>query len=265
MKLERDRYVYGQDGPDGPTSIPLPGGITMPLLRILLLSVGLAATAGLVAAASTMTAEQLVAKNLEARGGADKLRAIKSMHTVGKVRVGGGLDAKVESWATAGSFRGEFSMQGMTAVQAWDGQQAWTISPFGGRREPQKITADDAKDLIEHADIAGPLVDYKDKGNTIEYLGTEDIDGTDAHKLRVTLKNGDSQILFIDPDAFLEIRVVNHRMVRGQEEVSTIDLGEYEKVDGVYFPFEAGNRHLEKVELNPAVDPKMFGFPGGGR
>jgi len=228
-------------------------------------------SAGLLAAALSgpalaMTAEELVAKNLEARGGEAKLRAIKSIHTVGKVRAGGGLDAKVESWAVApNAFRGEFSLQGMTAVQAWDGTQAWVISPFGGRKEPQKLPPDDAKGLVERADIAGPLVDYKAKGNTIEYLGTEDIDGTDAHKLRVTLKNGDSQVLFLDPDQFLEIRVVNHRMVRGQEEVSTTDLGEYEKVEGLYFPFESGQSHLDTVELNQPVDAKMFGFPGGAR
>jgi len=228
-------------------------------------------TAGLAAAvlsgpAFAMTAEELVAKNLEARGGEAKLRAITTMHTVGKVRAGGGLDAKVESWAISPkSYRGEFSLQGMTAVQAWDGSQAWAISPFGGRKEPQKLSPDDAKGLIEQSDIAGPLVDYKAKGNAIEYLGTEDIDGTDAHKLRVTLKNGDTEVLFLDPDAFLEIRVVNHRMVRGQEEVSTTNLGEYEKVDGIYFPFEAGNSRLDKVELNQPVDAKMFGFPGGAK
>jgi hypothetical protein len=214
--------------------------------------------------AAAMTADELVAKNLEARGGAAKLRAITTIHTVGKVRAGGGLDAKVESWAIApSSFRGEFNLQGMTEVNAWDGRQAWSISPFGGRRDPQKISADDAKGMIERADIAGPLVDYQAKGNTLEYLGTEDLDGTMAHKLRVKLKNGDSMILYLDPDQFLEIRVVNHRLVRGQDEVQTTDLGEYEKVDGIYFPFESGNNHLEKVELNQAIDPKMFGFPEG--
>jgi len=221
---------------------------------------------GLSGSASAMTADDLVAKNLEARGGAAKLRAITTMHTVGTQRIGGGQDAKVESWAIASEdFRGEFSLQGMTAVQAWDGHEAWSISPFGGRRDPQKISADDAKGLIEKADISGPLVDYQAKGNKVEYLGTEDIDGTDAHKLRVTLKNGDTQVLFLDPDQFLEIRVVNHRMVRGQEEVSTTDLGEYEKVDGMYFPFESGRTHLEKVELNQPIDLKMFAFPGGAR
>jgi hypothetical protein len=241
---------------------PSPKEIAM-VLRLLFLSAGLASLSGNV---SAMTAEELVAKNLDARGGAAKLRSITTIHTVGKVRTRGGTDAKVESWAIApDSFRGEFSLQQMTAVQAWDGKQAWAISPFQGRRDPQKLTPDDAKALVEQADIAGPLVDYQAKGNKIEYLGTEDIDGTDAHKLRVTLKNGDTEVLYLDPDQFLEIRVVNHRMVRGQEEVSTTDLGEYEKVDGIYFPFESGRNHTEKVELNQTIDRKMFAFPGEAR
>jgi hypothetical protein len=235
----------------------------MSLRQIVLLSAALVAFSEQAAA---MTAEELVAKNLEARGGEAKLKALTTMHTVGTRRLGGGRDAKIEFWAIAAKgYRGEFSLQGMTAVSAWDGHEAWSISPFGGRKDPQKITADDAKEMIEEADIAGPLVDYRAKGNTVEYLGTEDVDGTDAHKLRVTLKNGDTKVLFLDPDAFLEIRVVSHRMVRGQEDVSATDLGEYEKVDGIYFPFESGRSQLEKVELNQPIDPKIFAFPGGGK
>jgi hypothetical protein len=208
-----------------------------------------------------MTADELVAKNIEARGGAAKLRAITSLHTVGKVRVGGGSEAKTESWVVApDKYRSEFSLQGMTAVQAWDGQQAWSISPFGGRKDPQKLSADDAKPLVEAADIVGPLFDWKAKGSKLESLGTEDIDGTDAYKLRVTQKNGDSVVVFLDPDSFLEIRLVNHRIVRGQEQVQTTDLGEYEQVDGVYLPFEVGRNQIDKVELNVKVD-QSFSFP----
>ena len=222
--------------------------------------------AALPVAAATPTAEELIAKNLEARGGAAKLQAIKSMHTVGTIRVGGGLDAKVESWTVAlEKYRSDFSLQGMTAIQSWDGSDAWVVRPFGGRKEPQKLSADDSKDLVDAADLAGPFVDWQGKGSKVEYLGTEDIDGTDAHKVRVTLKNGDSKYVYLDPDAFLEIRVVSHRMIRGQDEVATVDLGEYEKVDGIYFPFEIGRNHLDKIELNPAMDAKMFAFPGGGR
>jgi len=227
------------------------------------LLVALAALASCGAAcAETFTADQLVAKNLEVRGGADKLRAVRSMHVLGKMRLNGGLEAKIEYWAISpNQWRDEFSLQGMTAIEAWDGAQAWMINPFDGRRDPQKISADDAKEMIESADIAGPLLDYKAKGSKIEYLGTEDIDGTDAHKLRVSLKNGDSWVVYLDPDQFLEIRIVHHRMIRGQERVASTDLGEYEKVDGIYFPFEVGNSHIDSISLNPALDPKMFSFP----
>jgi len=227
----------------------------------LLAALPLASTAAL-----ALTADELVEKNLEARGGRERLAAVTSVHTVGTVRLGGSLEAKTEGWGLVpGAIRTELSLQGMTAIQAWDGKEAWVVQPFQGRKDPQKISEEDAKGLVEAADLVGPLVDYARKGNAVEYLGTEDVDGTDAHKLRVTLKNGDVQYRFLDPDHFLEIRVESHRMVRGQEEVQRVDLGEYEKVDGMYFPFEVGRGHLEKMELNVPVDAKMFAFPGGAR
>ena len=222
----------------------------------------LASLAGLASPARAVTADELIAKNIQARGGIDKLHAIVSMHTVGKLRLGGGLEAKTETFAIApDKMRFEFTLQGLTAVNAWDGQQGWAIQPFQGRRDPQKTSIDDNKPLIEGADILGPLVDYKAKGNRVEYLGTEDIDGTDAYKLRVTRKNGDSEMIYLDPDQYLEIRVVTHDMIRGQEQVQTTDLGEYELVNGVYFPFEQGQNHIDTADANGKIDPQMFAFP----
>ncbi len=230
-------------------------------LRLVLMA-GLAGLSLSATAAEPMTADALVAKNLEASGGADKLRAIKSMHMVGKTRLGGGIEAKTESFVVGpDKVRFEFSLQGLTAVNAWDGKQAWAINPFQGRRDPQKTSDDDAKGLMLAADITGPLLDWKAKGSKIEYLGTEDIDGTDAHKLRVTFKNGDSRVSFIDPDHFLEIRIEDHQFIRGQEQVSTTDLGEYALVDGVYLPFEQGQTHVDAFELNTPIDASIFAFP----
>ena len=215
--------------------------------------------------AHAVTAEELIAKNLEARGGAAKLAAITSMHAVGTTRTFGGAEAKVESWIVdREKYRSDFTLQGMTAIQSWDGKEAWRVAPFQGRKEPIMVAPDDAKPLIDAADIAGPLSEYQAKGSKVEYLGTEDVDGTDAHKLRVTLKNGDSQLVYLDPDHFLEIRIVAKRKVRGQEETSTTELGGYEKVDGLYFPFEINRTQLEKVELNVPIDPAQFTVPKGG-
>jgi hypothetical protein len=235
-----------------------------------LLAVALAGAASILApvtssaqSAKTYTAEQLIDKNLQARGGADKLRAIKTLRTSGKLRFGGGLEAKSESFAIGpDKVRFELSLQGLTAVNAWDGGgQAWAIQPFQGRRDPQKISLEDSKDLMLAADIGGPLLDWKAKGSKVEYLGTEDVDGTEAHKLRIAFKNGDTRLVFLDPDHFLEIRVIDQLVVRGQEQISETNLGEYVQVDGVYFPFEQGQLEVESMQANTDIDAKIFSFP----
>src|SRR5690348_11694194 len=104
-----------------------------------------------------------------------------------------GQDGRFQAdWSWVGKKPGlqrqEVSIQGLTAVDAWDGKDGWAVQPFQGRREPERQAADDAKDLAQRADLEGPLVGYKQKGHTAEYLGVEDVDGTPAHKIRVNLK-----------------------------------------------------------------------------
>ena len=96
----------------------------------------------------------------------------------------------------------EFTIQGLTAVQAYDGSKAWQIMPFMGKKDPELMSGDETKEMEETADLDGPLVDYKAKGNTVELLGKEKIEGTDAYKLKVTLKNGDVQTQYIDADSY---------------------------------------------------------------
>lgn len=215
--------------------------------------------------AQAITADELVQKNIEARGGLAAIHAITSLRTEGKLRVGGGLELKqVDVVKSPDKIRDEITFQGLTQISAYDGKQAWQISPFEGRKDPQKLSGDDSKELVDAADLAGPLVDYQAKGNKVEYLGTEDIDGTDAHKLKVTRANGDYVYIYLDPDYFLEIREINHRHIRGQDQTNTTDVGEYEKVNGVYFPFSTegnGTQLIEKAEANVSVDDNSFAFP----
>ncbi len=159
------------------------------------------------------------------------------------------------------SVREEFSLQGMTAVQAYDGKNGWKISPFQGRKDPEKMSADETKSLIEDAEIDGPLVDWKEKGSTVEYLGTEDVDGTLAHKLKVTRKNGDVNYVFLDPDHFLEIRIVSQRTEHGAQVETETDLSDYEKVNGVYLPIsiESGQeRRFRQAENDSSTRRKAM-------
>jgi outer membrane lipoprotein-sorting protein len=225
-------------------------------------------------AALPFTADELAAKNTAAKGGLDKLNAIRSLRLTGKLRVNGGaLElAYTELVKRPDSVRYEAQLQGLTRVQAYDGKQAWQINPFQGRKDPERLSADDAKALGENsADFTGALVDYKAKGYTLDYLGTEDIDGTQAHKLRVIRPNGDVTYVYLDPDYFLEIRTVNRRIEHGVPNETVTDFGDYEKVEGVYMPFslESGPKgssqratlQVQKAEANVAAEDTLFRFP----
>jgi hypothetical protein len=225
--------------------------------------------------ASALTADELIARNLAARGGAERLKAVQTVRWVGTARAGSGLFSTEFDYVSAAKrpnqVRSSFSLQGFENIYAYDGREGWKIEPGGGRKDPERLSADDAKSLVESADFEGWLVDYKAKGHKVEYLGVEDVDGTHAHKLKLTRANGDYHYLFIDPDHFLEIRIETHRWIRGREQVVQTELGEYEQVQGTWWPYlivegEKGSPEktmviVEKVELGVPVDDAAFRFP----
>jgi hypothetical protein len=223
---------------------------------------------------SQPTVDELVAKNIEAKGGASALRGLASLRLSGKMLVQGGQIqfAYQQVKKRPEDVRTEASLQGMTQIEAYDGKEGWRVSPFFGRRDPERMSVDDVKALVEDAEMDGPLVDWQAKGNAVEYLGTEDVDGTPAHKLKVTRKNGDVSFVYLDPDHFLEIRVLTQRTRYGAYEEVETDLGDYEKVGDVFVPtsIEFGGKGapdkqriiIDKVEANVPVDDTIFHFPG---
>ena len=223
--------------------------------------------------AHAWTAEELAAKNIEAHGGA-ALGKVDTVRRSGQLIVNAGQFTLgyVETRQRPSSVKEEASLQGLTQVEAYDGKEGWRIDPFQGRKDPERTSADDLKGLIEDAQSGGPLEDYAARGAALEYMGTEDIDGTNAHKIRVTQKNGDIQYVYLDPDYFLEIRVESQRQVRGVKQVFVADFGEYEKVEGVYWAtaITAGRKGdsdpakiiFDKVEVNLPLAPNYFSFPG---
>ena len=243
-------------------------------LIIFVVSAALIVSAGFAQNENQPTVDELVSKNIEAKGGATALQNLQSLRLTGKMLVRQGQIelGYLETKKRPDDVRVEGSLQGMTQIEAYDGKEGWRVSPFFGRKDPEHISADDVKALVEDAEIDGPLVDWKAKGSRVEYLGTEDVDGTPAHKLKVVRKNGDVSFVYLDPDHFLEIRIVTGRMRHGAYEEVETDLGDYEKAGGVFVPtsIESGRKGaqdkqrivIDKVEANVPVDDTIFHFPG---
>ena len=219
------------------------------------------------------TAEELVDKNIRAKGGMEKIKAIHSLHMTGKLTGGGGFTATVtQDGMRPNLVRETFSLQGMTGVQAYDGTMGWQIQPFGGHKDPELMGEDDVRDLLRDADFDGPLVDYREKGNTVEYLGHDVVDGDDALRLKVTLKNGDILYYYLDPDTYLEIRKEIQEFIRGSIKENVVDLGSYKPVAEVMYPFSIAsgpkNRPnatqtttIEKIDVNVPLAKSEFELP----
>lgn len=219
------------------------------------------------------TAEGLVAKNLAARGGIENIRAIRTLRMTGRLQQGGMMARITRLTSAPNLYRQEFTIQGMTEIQSYDGTKGWQISPFAGRRDPELIGEDGLRGLVEDADFYGPLVDYQKKDNRLEFLGRDIVDGDEAYRLKVTLANGDILYYFLDPDTYLEIRIEKMEFIRGSVNESVTNLGSYKKVAGVYFPFsmEVGSKSqdpsdyvritIDRMEANVPADVQQFQMP----
>jgi len=186
-------------------------------------------------------AQSLIAKNLEARGGAAALAAIKSVIFEGRTIFPGDFEVTYKETRArtdgGGADRVDFGVQGLDIIQAYDGHgDGWKVNPLQGRKDAEKMSADEARALADAALVEGPLLAARGDGSRIDYLGRDDFDGTLAYKLKVTQKDGDEFTYWLDPDTFLEIKVEETRRIRGAEETTETELGDYERVAGVYYP-----------------------------
>jgi outer membrane lipoprotein-sorting protein len=232
----------------------------------------LAMALGIVAPAAAQTADEIVAKHIEAMGGLEKLKSVKSVRMTGRMTVGPGIEAPVTMEVKRpNSMRMDFTVQGMVGSQAYDGKVGWTLMPFGGSKVPQQMAGDELQMAAEQADIDGPLVDYKAKGNTVELLGKETVEGAEAYKLKVTLKSGVVRTMYIDAEHFLQVKEESKRTIRGTEIDGETIFGDYKEVGGLMLPhsIDSGQKGspqrqklvVEKIELNVPIDDARFKMP----
>jgi len=226
----------------------------------------------LVAIGHAQTADDIIAKTIAAQGGADKIKAIQSMKMTGTMSLPGLGDVPVTIAAKRPKkVRVDLEIQGTQNSQGYDGETGWLFLPAQGMKAAQPAPSDMLKDLDEQADMDGPLVDYKAKGNTVELAGKEPVQGTDAYKLKVTTKAGDVRYIFIDAATSLPLEQESKRMINGAERSTTTMLGDYKAVAGVMMPHSIETSiegvpvtqkvTIQKIEVNVPVDDALFKMP----
>ncbi len=247
----------------------------------------LALVASSAVAVHAQTVDEIVAKNLEARGGVEKLKALESAKITGDV-VQQGVKVHLVTWAKRPNLMRR-EMEGpappagsparaklpastgstVKVIVGFDGKTVWILNPVISS-EPQEITGPQAEVAKQDADFDSILLDYKAKGHKIELLGTEPIDGKPAYHLKITKKNGLVQDYYLDAATGLERRTSSTIEQGANKAVVTTDLSDYRKVDGLTMPFKMEQSvngtpiaqvTISSWEVNVPLDGSLFTMP----
>ena len=236
-----------------------------------------------------LSAAEIVDRNVSARGGLQAWRSVQSIVMKGKMEAGGNArptlpvpgrktgrqmppprpleQAKlpfVIELKRPRKMRVELQFNGQTAIQVFDGTNGWKLRPFLNRHEVEPYTAEELKATATQADLDGPLVDYAAKGTKVELDGMEKVGDSDAYKLNLTLKNGQTQHVWVDSKTFLEVKIEGTpRRLDGKYHPVATYLRDYKAVNGLMVPHLLetavdGIKQVEKITIDSvAVNQKL--------
>jgi hypothetical protein len=219
------------------------------------------------------TADEIVTKYLAARGGHDKIKAVRSERVIGTISFGGGVDGLflVERERPL-KMHMEVNLNGATMVRVYDGKSAgWIYNPFTPNPAVQPMTEDDLRNIFDEADFEGPFVDYKEKGSQLEFAGKTDVEGKPAYKIKLTNKNGDVSNFSFDATTYLILRWEGNRKVGDKDQPAESFFRDYREVEGIKYPFlieshspgtdQSQKLLANKIEVNVPIDAAHFAKP----
>ena len=212
------------------------------------------------------TVDELVAKNLRAKGGIEKIKSVQTIRQSGRMTMQGMAASITITAKRPNLLRQEIVVAGKTIVNGFDGTTPWLVNPLTGSNDPIIVSGPEADAILEQADLDGPLVDSKAKGYAIEYVGLETVNGRSAQHLKLTGPTRRIQHCYLDATTGLEFRIVSEGPAGSLEQ----ELTDFRDVEGVKVPFGArtlasgvllADLTFDKVELNVPVDTSMFKVP----
>ncbi len=226
-------------------------------------------------APAPLSVDQIVERNVAARGGLAAWRAAKTLTIAGEMDAGGKPNHVlpfVLKEKRPRKSRLEIVFKDQTSVQVYDGTQGWKVRPFLNRNEVEAYTPAEMKSAAAEQDLDGPLVDYAAKDMQIAVAGAEPVEGHAAYKLKLTLRNGDKRNLWIDAGTFLELKIEGEpRKLDGRLRNVVVYFRNYKTEHGLTIPRvqetavegvkQTYKMTISRVAMNEPLDDSLFQKP----
>ena len=222
---------------------------------------------------AAQTADEIVKKALDARGGVEKIKAVHSERITGSISFSRGVDGVfVVELKRPLKMHVEISVEGQKIIRVFDGKSSgWMVNPFTENKDVQPLSSEDLKNITDESDFDGPLLDYKSKGNQIELAGKENLDDKPVYRLKLTKESGDVRFYFFDASSFLLLKWEGIRKTGEQELPWESFFSDFREVQGLKYPFRIDQGSpgteikqtltTEKMEINPQIDDSHFAKP----
>jgi hypothetical protein len=209
----------------------------------------------------------IFSKNIEARGGKEKLKAIKSLYMEGsRQMMGNEVPVKV-TIVQDKLYRNDFEFGGTTGYTIVTPERGWSYVPMRSQ-SVDPIAADALKTMQAQLDIAGPLVDYAGKGNKVELQGKETVDGKEVYKIKLTASDGKETYYYIDTKTNLLNQTKQIRTGQNGKQIEIItNFSDYKSIDGIMFPqtianpgsgMGGGSTTFDTIILNKAIPEDQY-------
>jgi hypothetical protein len=225
-------------------------------------------TIGTVAVSQAQTADEIIAKHINAIGGKEKLAQINSIYQESSIEVMGNEATSTTTIVNGKAFKNEVNFGGQKIVQCITDKGGWSINPLTGQNTAEPMPEEQVKALQEQIDIGGPLLNYATKGHKVELIGKEEVNGVNAYKVKVTTANKVESVYFIDPATYYVLKSVTKTNMNGQDIETSILYSNYQKTDfGYVLPYSTEmnlpqgftiKSTTKKVEINKPVDENIF-------
>ncbi|MBD3299316.1 MAG: hypothetical protein GF341_11715 [candidate division Zixibacteria bacterium] len=235
-----------------------------------IIGIAIMIVAALAATAAAETVDEILDKYVEARGGMEALEKVETAKYFGKTNMQGMQVPGLLYIKRPGKMRLEFTIQGQTMIQAYNGETGWYISPFMGKTTPEKMTPEDTEEIREMADIEGPLVNPEEKGHEVELIGKEDMEGQPVYKLKLTKESGDVDHVYLDAEYYLELKTTAMRERQGAEIEVDSYSSDYKEANGLMIAHSIENKmngqtvmqyNIDSIQFNIELPDSLFEMP----
>jgi len=222
----------------------------------------------LVPTALAETVEQVIAKHVEAHGGAQHWSAVTSMKITGSFTSFSEVTPFTLHRKREHQYHMDSLMNSRRYVVGYDGQSGWWDHHMR-QAGVQPISGPDHAALMREVDFGTPFLHYKEMGYEVELIGETEFEGMQVIGIKLTRSDSSEEHWYLDPSTYMAVARTSPGSDFGRPMTQRTFFDDYREVSGVQIPYLIETQwytrdrvqRVEEIQINLEIDDALFRMP----